>query len=285
MFDVSELLGSLVNKSLVVADRTEGELRYRLLETIRQYAADQMARTGGAEEAATVQRRHAEYYLALAASAGPELRGPAQVAWLRRLDQEWGNLRVTLAYLFDRPDRIEDVLRLCTDLHWFLYSRSHLDPVAKLRAALDRAVDAPTTLVAEAYYAAAHLVGIALGVDAPDEISAGRRLGERALDLALELDDPVLVVRIKGLLSFLVHAQQDEALARELAEDALRGARTVGDPSADRTLSGVLLIYVSPGSGSTTRAHRGARVPAAGGRHGGHPRGPALPRPCRSRRR
>ena len=241
VFDVSELLGSLVNKSLVVADRTEGELRYRLLETIRQYAADQMARTGGAEEATTIQRRHAEYYLALAASAGPELRGPAQVAWLRRLDQEWDNLRVALAYLSDRPDRTEDVLRLCTDLHWFLYSRSHLDPVAKLRTALDRAVGAPTDLVAEAYYTAAHLVGIGLGFDVPDEISAGRGFGERALDLAIELDDPALVVEIKGLLSFLAQVQKDDVQAKELAEEALEGARTIGDPA----LIGRALEYFS----------------------------------------
>jgi hypothetical protein len=95
--------------------------------------------------------------------------------------------------------------------------------------------------VAEAYYTATHLVGIGLGFDVPDEISAGRGFGERALDLAIELDDPALVVEIKGLLSFLAHAQQDEALARELAEEALAGARTIDDPA----LIGRALEYFS----------------------------------------
>jgi len=59
VFEVADLLGSLVNKSLIVAERSSGSLRYRLLETIRQYAAHQLVRSGGEAEARLARAAHA----------------------------------------------------------------------------------------------------------------------------------------------------------------------------------------------------------------------------------
>ena len=75
-FDVADVLGQLVSKSLVLVDDPRSGRRYRLLETIRQYAQERLEASG---EAATVRRRHAEYYVEVAEEAGPDLRGGQQV--------------------------------------------------------------------------------------------------------------------------------------------------------------------------------------------------------------
>ena len=81
--------------------------RYRLLETVRQYAAEKLAEAG--EEMAT-RDRHVAWWLALAERAGPELHGPDQLRWLDRLDAEHDNLRAALAWGRDRHP--EAALRL-----------------------------------------------------------------------------------------------------------------------------------------------------------------------------
>ena len=73
--DVTGLLGSLVDKSLVVADPAGPALRYRLLETIRQFAADRLAESGETE-AAALAAAHCAHYLGLAQTAAPHLTGP-----------------------------------------------------------------------------------------------------------------------------------------------------------------------------------------------------------------
>jgi predicted ATPase len=92
--EVLDLLSHLVDKSLVVASERGGEARYRLLETVRQYAREKLSESGEAEE---VGERHAGYYLALAEEAEPELKGAGQVAWVERLEQERDNLRAAMA--------------------------------------------------------------------------------------------------------------------------------------------------------------------------------------------
>ncbi len=76
--DVVEHLSALVRRSLVLADETDGRTRYRLLETVRQYAHEHLEDWGAAE---VMQRRHAVHYAALAEEAGPNLRGSEQLAW------------------------------------------------------------------------------------------------------------------------------------------------------------------------------------------------------------
>ena len=94
-------LASLVRRSLVVADQVGEETRYRLLETIRQYAQDRLEEAG---ETDTVGRRHAAHYSALAEEAGPHLRAADQLAWIARLAPEFDNLRVALTWALDHDD-------------------------------------------------------------------------------------------------------------------------------------------------------------------------------------
>jgi predicted ATPase/class 3 adenylate cyclase len=102
--DVVDGLGRLVDKSLLGVDDHRGRSRYRMLETIRQYAQQRPDNSGTAP---SVRRAHAEYYLALAESAGPHLRGPDQLAWAQDLAVEIPNLRTVLDWAIDHglPDR------------------------------------------------------------------------------------------------------------------------------------------------------------------------------------
>jgi predicted ATPase len=100
--DVFERLAHLVDKSLVsVVEQENGKARYRLLETIRQYAREKLDESG---EARFIRRRHAEHYLALAEQAKPELKGARQEEWLRRLESKHGNLGAALGWT--RPKRL-----------------------------------------------------------------------------------------------------------------------------------------------------------------------------------
>jgi len=113
-------LDSLVNRSLVLADEIdEGEGRYRLLETVRQYASERLATAG--EEGRT-RDRHLTYFLALAEAAEPELRGSEQTRWLAQLDGEHDNLRAALSWARKEADP-EKWLRLAAALWRFWYVR------------------------------------------------------------------------------------------------------------------------------------------------------------------
>jgi predicted ATPase len=120
-YAVLDLLGQLVEKSLVLVERREIEMRYRLLETLRQYALERL-RTSG--ELAAVQRRHVDYYVQLVATAEPELTGAESPRWLARLELEFDNLRAVLAWSRAAGDRgtVEDVepgLQLAASLSYF----------------------------------------------------------------------------------------------------------------------------------------------------------------------
>src|SRR6185503_10274255 len=96
-----ELLGRLVDASLVVADERAGAMRYRLLETVRQYGAERLA-AGGEER--DVRLRHARWCLDLAERAEPELSGAGQAAWFATLELEHDNLRAGLLFLTAAPE-------------------------------------------------------------------------------------------------------------------------------------------------------------------------------------
>lgn len=90
-----ELITQLVNKSLVVVLRREGETRYRLLEPLRQYAAEKLEEAGAT---GTIRQNHCEYYLAWAKENEIKVRGPEQLAWLEQFDVRYSNLQTALAW-------------------------------------------------------------------------------------------------------------------------------------------------------------------------------------------
>ena len=96
-FSIFEGLGSLLDKSLIQRHGNEAdETRFTMLETTREYALEWLL---SSDEAHALCRRHAAYYLALAEQAAPELTGPHQATWLKRLGREYDNLRAALSWV------------------------------------------------------------------------------------------------------------------------------------------------------------------------------------------
>ncbi|MBA2278802.1 MAG: tetratricopeptide repeat protein [Chloroflexia bacterium] len=122
-FDVLDGLDSLVQKSLLRQDETpEGEPRFTMLQTIREFGLEQLAVSG---EEPAIRVAHAAYYLALAEEADPHLSGPDQRVWLDHLETEHDNLRATLAWSLEHADP-ETALRLGGLLWHFWARRGHL---------------------------------------------------------------------------------------------------------------------------------------------------------------
>ena len=112
-----------MDKSLVVAEPAGGSLRYRLLETIRQFAAERLAEAGE-DEAAAVAAAHCEHFLSVAEAAAPHLTGPDQGRWLARLDADQANLRRAAGHAAGRPDGTAQVLRFGVALRRYWMARS-----------------------------------------------------------------------------------------------------------------------------------------------------------------
>ncbi len=134
--EVLDLLSHLVEKSLVVKAEQEGEARYRLLETIRQYGQEKLLES---EAVQAVRKRHASFFLALAEQVEPKLKGAQGPLWLERLEMDHYNLRAALRWAADTGEA-ETELRLAGALWWFWLRRGHLGEGRRwLEGALERA--------------------------------------------------------------------------------------------------------------------------------------------------
>jgi predicted ATPase/DNA-binding SARP family transcriptional activator len=119
--DVLDLLAQLVDKSLLMVETTADEIRYRRLETIRQFAREKLFETA---EAAPLQDRHLTYFLDLAEQADKEIHGPNQNEWMDRLEKEIDNFRFELSWCVSEQ-KTESALRLLGALSWTWGWRGH----------------------------------------------------------------------------------------------------------------------------------------------------------------
>ena len=173
-----DALTSLVNNNLVVRQKHSGELRFTLLETIREYALERLAEKGEEE---TSRQRHAKYYLALAEEADPHLRTTAQQVWLDRLDIERGNLRAALAWFIEHTADVESGLRLAGALGRFWAIRSYVSEGRNWSAkALQKGSGAPPAFRAQVLSRAGALAW-------PGDLAAARLLLEESIVLYREL--------------------------------------------------------------------------------------------------
>ncbi|GHB64804.1 AfsR family transcriptional regulator [Streptomyces cirratus] len=158
--DVADALGSLVDKSLVLAEPGPDGMRYRMLETIREYAAER-ALTAPADAEATA-RRHTARFLALAEEAEPHLRSATQIPWIRRIETELDNLRAAFEHAVDAADT-DTAQRLTFALGWFWWLRHYRTEGAEWAARVlaltpdAPAPDAPAPEGSPAYRARARL--------------------------------------------------------------------------------------------------------------------------------
>jgi len=121
-FEVLDLLSALVDKSLVAMHEQAGTARYRLLETVRQYAAERLRESGEEDE---WRRRHARHFLAMAEESEPLLFGPEQGRWLARLAAEHDNFRAAVDARLESGER-ETTARLSAALSRYLQQQGRL---------------------------------------------------------------------------------------------------------------------------------------------------------------
>jgi predicted ATPase/class 3 adenylate cyclase len=221
-WEALELQAHLIDKSLVLLEQTPGgEARYRLLGTIRQYAADRLVEAG---EAAATRDRHFDWYLDLAQKAEPELRGARSAEWLERLEQEHENLRAALEWSVAREDDGEPALRLAGELGRFWYTRSYFDEGSHwLEVARTKAVAAAAAPQARALRWSAALK-VQQGIR-----DQARELLEQALKLYRELDDKRGLARALISMGNVHLGGSDPEVGRPFYEEGLAAARKVGD--------------------------------------------------------
>ncbi|HEU5432304.1 MAG TPA: tetratricopeptide repeat protein, partial [Thermomicrobiales bacterium] len=258
---VLDLLASLVDQSLLrVLDSDEDAPRFRMLETMREYAGDRLREAG--EEHAT-QDRLAAWCLTLAERAEPELAGPAQERWLRRLTAEHDNLRAALAWAISRGDAAT-ALRLAGALERFWTTQGLLGegrrwleqalgidrgvaPAARVKALAVAGLLAyyqgdydRTTALAEETRQNAHAIGNQIGAgialmllgdvaEAEDDFAGAATLFEEALALFRQAGAQSRVGTMINRLGLVVWRQGDLGRAVALHEAALALRREMGD--------------------------------------------------------
>ncbi|HET8629556.1 MAG TPA: tetratricopeptide repeat protein, partial [Thermomicrobiales bacterium] len=213
--EILPLLAALVDQSLVQVEAGAGdEVRYRLLEPVRQYAAERLAREpAGPGLEAALRVRHAAYFLALAEAAGPELFGPAQPVWLARLEAEHDNLRAALRRALARGEATV-ALRLASALGEFWTTREHGREGRRwLEAALAAGGGAAPAWRAPALAGQGYLAW-KMG-----DYPAARAAAEEALALAGEARDPAAGAAAERVLG-LVAANRGDVVAAVAHYDA-----------------------------------------------------------------
>jgi predicted ATPase/class 3 adenylate cyclase/DNA-binding CsgD family transcriptional regulator/Tfp pilus assembly protein PilF len=218
-------LAALVDKSLVQAEETKGSTRYRLLETVRHYTAEHLARRAGSELNKT-RAAHRDYYLALVETADTHLRGPDEAAWLDRLEAEFDNIRAALAFSVADPDSAEPGLRLAAGLHRFCNMRGHGGEVLEALNVLLERPDAqlPTRVRARALTVGCHLLDYFGSDPAPPSMVS------EAVKIARGLADDAVAADALSQLCWLSFEHGDVPAALAQIDEAVKLARTAGDP-------------------------------------------------------
>ncbi len=221
-YQVLDQLTLLVDKSLVVADDAGGRTRYRLLETVRQYALEKLGESG---EADAVRARHRDHYTALAAL----LDAPAGTDYEQRLEQadiEIDNLRAAFTWSNENSD-IELAMRLASSLQplWQVARGRVREGLAWFDAAVTY-LDAQHLEVAAAVRARALADRAMLATWAG--VTDSLKQAQHAVAIAREVDDPALLARALTSCGYTALAQKSEVAGPYFAE-ALGLARALGD--------------------------------------------------------
>lgn len=199
-----DALEGLVSKSLLRQDvQPDGESRYRMLDTIREFALEHALTTG---EAVKASASHASYYVALSETASRELRGPQQTVWLDRLERERDNIRAALAWCHAHGAG-EQAVRLVGNIWRFWWVRGRF---SEGRMLMERALVLPSApeeddARAEAFF------GLGVLATYQGDYEAARALYEQCLSIWRRLDDTV------GIGYALLNLAEVEAFVGDLS--------------------------------------------------------------------
>lgn len=216
--DLLDLLIRLVDKSLVVLEEKLGEMRYRLLEPIRQYGRARLAEAG---ELTTVRNRHLDWCLRLAERALPGSWGPDQVAWLNRLEAEQDNLRAALE-LAQESDP-EGGLQLAARLSRLWLARGSIAEHRAWTEALLAKAPRRTEARARALRSLGHFA-IRRG-----DLPRARSLLQESQEISRELDDKHGIAWTRHRLGEVALYEGDYVRARTLLDESLALSREIGD--------------------------------------------------------
>lgn len=221
--EVTDLLGSLVDKSLVQAEQAGDGLRYRLLETIRQFAAERLLETG-TDEAAAVAEAHCDHFLSIAETAETHINGPDQPEWLARLDADEANLWRAAEHAAADPAGTARTLRFASALRRYWIARV-VD--GRAFALLAPVLERPDARADQAQYVAASVAAMAAArtIDLP----LAREFGDRAVGLARELGDDRLLIEALWLSANFCYFAGDPEIGVTIGTEAVERARRLGD--------------------------------------------------------
>jgi non-specific serine/threonine protein kinase len=241
--DVFQLVTRLGEKSLLTPDLTRlGLRRYRVLETLRQFAADRLADSGELEWLA---RRHSAYYVGLAQQAEPHERGPDHVQWLNRLEADHDNLRIALGWCLahDPPSS----LRLSASLTWFWITHGYFGLGSQwLEAALASTSDGSP---ARAY----GLLSLARLRFWQGVYAGARSAGERSLGLYREHHDDDGSGLALTLLGSIHAYEGDYDMGRQRLEEALATVTDGGIRMEALVAIGEMLLQTGEGALARSR--------------------------------
>ena len=258
--DILDGVTSLVDKSLIVSkEQADGEMRFRMLEVVREYALEMLEASG---EAKAARRSHADYFLALGEEADKYLKGEESVKWLNRLEDEHDNLRAALRW--SSKNDVQIAARLAAALRLFWYLHSHLtEGRGWLEAGLECSKDDTSSEVRfnllnllgtfarfQGDYAAAqkayeqHLAearavndlwqiaeansGLGSVAYQQGDFTTARKFIEEVLAVSRELDEKYGVAAALNSLGDIARTEGDNAVARPLFEESLMISRGLG---------------------------------------------------------
>jgi predicted ATPase/DNA-binding CsgD family transcriptional regulator/transcriptional regulator with XRE-family HTH domain len=210
---ILRLLRRLVDQSLVVRDVNGADVRYRLLEPIRQFASERLT---ASESANAARDRHAVFFLALAEEADPHLQSPAQVEWLPRLEGELPNLRVAMVWLLGKSD-LTAATRLCWGLWLFCWLRGHLSESRRWIEQILQHRDRLAPSVRARALVAALVIGFGQGAYAWAE-----QFVDEALTLYRTLQEPDGLAQSTAMAGLIAGGLRQYEIAEPLMEEGVQ---------------------------------------------------------------
>ena len=219
--DVLELLGSLVEKSLVLLDEKESAARYRMLETLRDYAREKLTQDGTLADAAA---RHCQQYFAMAKAAREGMQGPEQAEWIRKLEADIDNLRAAIALAVGGGVDPFIAVKMAVALQQFWILRGYATEGRKL---IRSARAMPAIAASDQAQAWALYVGGGLAESQSDYTEA-RNMLERCLVLRRRLATPFDTAAALSTLSLVRLHNGDAAAAAAGESEALQIFRDIG---------------------------------------------------------
>ena len=245
--DVLDLLGSLLEKSLLMGEERDEGSRYRMLETIREYAREKLGQRG--DDAAATAARHCRHYFAFAKAGRDGIKGAEQGLWTRRLETELDNLRAATALALGGGVDPFFAVKFAVALARFWMLRGY---ASEGRSVVQAALALPAVHSSDLPRAWALYVGAILAGSQGEHVEASRMLAE-CLELRRRLGDPVeIAATLSTLALYRLHAG-DPAAAATAEREALQMFRGLGDRIGEAICLlhlGQIAMYLGDDSGA-----------------------------------